>query len=95
MSHTPGPWTVYGETSVSAQPGVRIHGLADTLPIPYDADGREQRANARLISAAPELLAALKLIAEEDDENDEWDGAAKFSLVRDIARAALSKATGV
>ncbi len=35
------------------------------------------------------LRDAVELIANEDDESDEWDGTAKFSLVRDIARAAL------
>ena len=56
-----------------------------------DIDGE----HARLIAAAPELLAALKAIAEEDDENDEWEGTEKFSKVREIARAVVTKATGV
>lgn len=57
MSHTPGPWE-YKDGAVSA--GER------TVALVYSEDGEEHRwwwecgrANARLIAAAPELLAAL------------------------------------
>lgn len=60
--HTPGPWTIrnragydgqiWAENAMSAQLSIPI---AETLSI-----GAVDDANARLIAAAPELLAALK-----------------------------------
>ena len=49
--HTPGPWTVEGHT-VNAR-GV-AYGFANST-----ASAHELRANARLIAAAPDMLAAL------------------------------------
>lgn len=60
-AHTPGPWTInerHGGTTV-------LIG-ASTVAIAYDPEEPTQasetaKANARLIAAAPELLAALQL----------------------------------
>lgn len=67
MAHTPGPW---GVQRVKGSYLVPFHVLAeDGKPVAYcegdqlrpDRTGiGEARANARLIAAAPELLAALK-----------------------------------
>ena len=70
MNHTPGPWTWAREEEVSAWslgPGVLLTDYADGTP-----DGDElDRANARLIAAAPELLeclkAAMQIIGHPDD----------------------------
>lgn len=59
-AHTPGPWKVgpHGDT-------VEAHG--DDLLCMYETNGADDpvnlpfKANAHLIAAAPELLAALKL----------------------------------
>lgn len=88
-AHRPGPWTVggnehgyvrqYGGPAIYAVDGHFM--VAETLR----GDGRE-KANARLIAAAPEMLAALKHIL-----------AGALSLPRfaeDEARAAIAKATG-
>ena len=57
MSHTPGPWEWVREEEVSAwslAPGVLLTDYTDGTP---DGDGID-RANARLIAAAPDLLLA-------------------------------------
>ena len=64
MSHTPGPWMIEGESGnpgeaeVITSTGRTICWTANTCE--YDADEEvitaEDRANARLIAAAPELL---------------------------------------
>ena len=60
--HTPGPWKITGPTQVDA---VSVWSLEDgavaLLPSHDGLVPLERRlANARLIAAAPELLAALK-----------------------------------
>lgn len=57
MNHTPGPW-IYEDGDVLGGPG----GIACVVPL-YTANGLgEGKANARLIAAAPDLLAALRTI---------------------------------
>lgn len=64
LKHTPGPWQYLAKLSGSENhKGFRIvcerrdgWWIADTSPI--DQDGTEGEANARLIAAAPDLLAA-------------------------------------
>jgi hypothetical protein len=67
MKHTPGPWKMKFKKncdwSVYGKDGYSI------LAIPYDNDnGRptEDKANAALIAAAPELLSALKLAVHHE-----------------------------
>lgn len=93
--HTPGPWF---ETVVptSAGSAINIHSADHRIAIIY-VDGIrkgiddelprsiENRANARLIAAAPELLEALQDLCSFDLLTQEkWDK----------ARAAIAKATG-
>lgn len=65
MTHTPGPWVLGSKYSVETKEGAviaecwsGIHGFKQ------DVTGEERsiamKANARLISAAPDLLEALK-----------------------------------
>ena len=58
-SATPGPWHVSGNGYVVADVNATI--VAD-VPSPdvYDPAGRKRDANARLIAAAPEMLALLR-----------------------------------
>lgn len=85
--HTPGPWKVDAMGNVwSADTKV-----CEMSEHPVMASGcyrektdDEHRANARLIAAAPDLLAALERIADETAAT--W--------VCDVARAAIAKATG-
>lgn len=63
--HTPGPWRCV-DTSYHAHDYRLLR--PDGLPLPVKAeanDHSEQRANARLIAASPELLEALKEIAAD------------------------------
>jgi hypothetical protein len=91
--HTPGPWKVasfvcHAQTTVMTEAGEPI---AETTGFGRMAD--DCVADASLISAAPELLAALSAIvaslAEQDDE-----GMIEYAEQMIDARAAIAKATG-
>lgn len=76
--HTPGPW-IYNDTTAQVHPP---HSAA--IAEVYDHD-MNREANARLIVAAPELLAALqKAVARQGFSNDELLS----------ARAAIANALG-
>lgn len=81
--HTPRPWLAIGCT-------ITANGL-DVATAHGDTD-YERNANARLIAAAPELLAALTRLVEIEDGPGMavkgWEDAMAS------ARAAISKATG-
>lgn len=84
VKHTPGPWHTAGEQ------GVQIRSKRDQIAKVWTMRGNEWKANARLLAAAPELLAALKGMLEVfGDEFGIGD-----SSVCDDARAAIAKATG-
>lgn len=95
MSHTPGPWAVGGESGNDGEAEEIVAAdrticwTADTFT---DEEGAaitdEDRANARLIAAAPELLAACKYLLE----NAEAAGWSEFMLAD--ARAAIANAEG-
>jgi hypothetical protein len=65
-SHTPGPWTILYEGSIYAmaeQNGAQFDALVCHLPWSSFREfevSPENKANARLIAAAPDLLDALK-----------------------------------
>ena len=98
-THTPGPWQCEPVTDSNPEwldtPLVR--GRFDIFPVPHDdcAD-----ANARLIAAAPELLAAterlLKLWEAQAVVGASPDADAWRAIARDCdkARAAIAKARG-
>lgn len=94
---TPGPWRVIDSHDgpyVRSKGGL-IAGGVRTSHWPgqderYLAELEERVANARLISAAPDLYEALKAIMD-DVEPTEF---ALSSHIRDAARSALAKARG-
>lgn len=102
-AHTQGSWEVgYGSGLYGPRvsPTVYMHGNG-FLEIPIrvgsqgvawilssSPDGKED-ADARLISAAPELLEALQWMVQRADEGGYPDGRCLMS-----ARAAVAKATG-
>ena len=90
MTHTPGPWTTDGPEVVSKKPPAII---AEICYIGEKvAEVAEREANARLISAAPDLLAALKLCAAVcSGETMHKNG---LIAALEAARAAIAKATG-
>jgi hypothetical protein len=89
QKHTQGPWRCV-DTSNHAHDYRLLAANGAPLPLNVVAnDHSEQRANARLIAAAPELLQVARdflLLAALHD----WEGAAI-----DFAKVTLSKAEGV
>lgn len=94
--HTPGKWRV----CTLAHPEDRtvvVYGPSFSDPVATGIaragiDASEAHANARLIAAAPDLLAALKALLVLADEHG-WGGSAWDDGWID-ARAAISKAEG-
>lgn len=76
--HTPGPWKAEGQR-VSA-PGILSVCLCN-------ANGQDPFANARLIAAAPDLLAFAQAYL------DAWPAAGSEDMLAVQARAAIAKAT--
>lgn len=97
--YTPGPWIVKGGNVIENEAGVNI---AKT----WMTDREEECANARLISASPDLLSALQLLESRMTKAARafYEGG-KASMLRDAfsgwrdeieqARAAIAKAEGV
>lgn len=87
--HTPGPWNYSGPCEITGRYSIFHNGplayCADTTAKPGDGE-----ANARLIAAAPDLLAALQNVAACFDANDPDSMANAMA----DARAAIAKATG-
>jgi hypothetical protein len=82
--HTPGPWKTNGDPYVSTADGKRSIAFCDTR------HGHEDRANARLIAAAPELLEALKVFCSlgRADSSTDWN------VAFNEGAKAIAKATG-
>jgi hypothetical protein len=96
MAHTPGPWQVNfrDDTQVCDADG-EVRGCA---PIAFcKGSHHEARSNARLIAAAPDLLAALEALrlAREQDKYRSWEkGAPDFNKAEALADDAIAKAKG-
>ena len=80
VAHTPGPWMQEYDGAVAI-------GEQVCIPVdhcgPDDVPHAERKANARLIAAAPDLLAALQMALDADQDSALW---------RETARAAIAKA---
>ena len=95
--HTPGPWVYRRSFDSSARRDIWTAAdatghreLVATIP---DADGDHINADARLIAAAPDLLAALRdMVGAYQRHFDVMPVA--WQTYDDIARAAIAKATG-
>lgn len=82
--HTPGPWTATPSGLITAgQRGLHIAQTATT------GMGHAADANARLIAAAPDLLAALLEYVERHESEGNPEGMPEYEQ----ARAAITKAT--
>lgn len=98
QQHTPGPWKVK-EHATSCD--VRGHDLTVVCGVTMRANAAEEAANARLIAAAPDLLAACKSLTEELDRlaaavygEHRGDAAALIWGRAAIASAVIAKAEG-
>ena len=88
--HTLGPWKFYTKPQPNGCPIVGARGLMVAMlahSINHDDQRETALANARLIAAAPELLAALDALVE--DQRD-----ASLPVLAQ-ARAAIKKAHGI
>lgn len=83
---TPGPWAVESDTDIVSNSGDFVASCHE--PESGVGTAREY-ANARLIAAAPELLAALQAIMDDPDAVDHI-----LHLDAVAADAAIAKATG-
>lgn len=88
--HTPGPWSAskHGTPDYAPQYGVYAGDSARDHVIVM---GPNAQADAALIAAAPEMLAALAELVAEADEHPGWEGHARpdtagFQLARDVLR---------
>ena len=102
---TPGPWSIYeidarvvctrvdGKTTLVSEPATSVFTPSEyTIPHPT-----QMEANARLISAAPELFDALKaLLADWQavDPDEQVPDAINVDGHWEAARAAIAKAEG-
>jgi hypothetical protein len=87
--HTPGPWACTPTSNHAHYRLTRPNGS----PLPYQAeanDHSEQRANACLIAAAPDLLAALRRLeaAAFQRENTMGDVSRLLDVKAELAAAA-------
>ena len=90
VQHTPGPWHTAGDQ------GVQIRSAKDQIAKVWTMRGNEWKANARLIAAAPDLLAALSVVLRDVQAVDAEGHLADIELEPAMyqARAAIAKATG-
>ena len=93
ITHTPGPWSLRmtgWQTNPAAIYSPRRPGAVACIPARTSVPLDEQSANAHLIAAAPDLLAALSNIILSSDAN------CGDSLANAIeaARTAITKAKG-
>ena len=89
MQHTQGFWHLIDQTEIRNASGCTVCVTSD-----YRVPGREQEAiaDARLIAAAPDLLAALQTIADSEPFDGE-SFVCDFETLQSVARAAIAKAT--
>ena len=74
--HTPGPWRVDPDFPSDVQTADGLREICN--PSPSDATDEELLANARLIAAAPDMLAVLKRLDRKGGlglDVHEWIGA--------------------
>ena len=101
-THTPRPWTLRSNTifntttnpalRIAEIPNLRMHGPRK------ETDHDEEQANAALIAAAPDLLAALENVAKiawhsENDGSPDLPNVDRWRIVN-AARAAIAAARG-
>lgn len=109
-AHTPGPWKVLTPRTIQYAPNGRyviVHPGADGAPdvcvlreldaATTGAERRRKAADAELIAAAPDLLAALRDLVRQIEISgaiDDYGHPMKNLRALAVARAALAKAEG-
>lgn len=100
-AHTPGPWETEATDDHGSAVRVMDEGEA-TVALCYQNpcdDAGTAEVNARLIAAAPELLAALEECITDENANcivtnDVAYTIRRFKAINKIARAAIARALG-
>lgn len=95
ISHAPGQWVVKSLSVYTDYGAGRRHKVADTRQPLFTRECQE--ANARLIAAAPELLAALDYLLQVTIDEPLARGCSLSTdenLARALALSAIAKATG-
>lgn len=97
--HTPAPWFVddeyYGnEIVIKAEDPGDDPWLIAELSLGITQDFSQEKANAHLIAAAPELLEALERIEGEDFPSGRCTIKERLDWVKAIAKDAIAKAKG-
>lgn len=89
-AHTPGPWEAHWIPGHFSEPSIGIYGDGGRRAVALIHSATRAEANARLIAAAPELLASLQGILELA----KFDGAINplYDEHFSAARAAIAKA---
>lgn len=90
-NHTPGPWAIsqsHGFRTGAPANAYTINGACGTVATTPNPNVASNAANARLIAAAPELLAALQALLEVVPQTYDC----RHELAD--ARAAVARATG-
>lgn len=101
-THTPGPWETKRAATPEAFPQFGVyaengngHDLAHAVSHGTDTHTHaETEANARLIAAAPDLLAALRRLVDCQDEQDQTAFFMRFDSACNNAQEAIAKAEG-
>jgi len=95
--HSPAPW---GQEATMSSDYTFIRRISDdegrviaNVRYAQGAEQEENLANARLIAAAPELLEALRKVANCSRYTDPSDTEYALDQLREIAREAIAKAT--
>jgi hypothetical protein len=86
-AHTPGPWEAW-----QRQSAVFVVACDFQVALLCDGNNSEINANAHLIAAAPDMLAALRGILDDAKAYGMADSAFSGSLIE--AAAAIAKAEG-
>jgi hypothetical protein len=83
-AHTPGPWVAeLDESPLFVKPSSMSYPvICDMVPRDADCFTQEDEANARLIAAAPDLLEALRPIAERGEISGSIIAAAKAAFAK-------------
>ncbi len=83
IQHTPGPWIYHGGFGQCVKAGLNVVAECRKPPLNH----AECEGNARLISAAPEMLAALKMVLQHGRIDDSESRMAQVA-------SAITKAEG-
>lgn len=104
MSHTPGPWaaerTLDVGWTVDSVPLRQGYGRVVVADVDSTVDDEETAANARLICAAPDLLATIEAFLEADKDREFADTvdldeyAMEWANALNALKAAVAKARG-